>query len=261
MSRTRLLAPIVALAFCGCGDMRLVDELPDAEVAEAYEGVIDADRAKPPIRYTFYDGELPPGLALAEDGTVSGVPMGYGSYEFQVLAVDDNDRWVVATLHLEVGADEGQVYLGPVMGEEELGGLCLEGFDAPGGEVRTLMCQPWVRIDGAGMQGQSQRALQPGAFWVGEDGAADAGWGDDVLLRSLDPAGVGWNFEPGEFQPEAIEADPNSPVDTTVDEAGLLFAGEATGPGTVRVEHGQYGVGEFEILVVPPDFCPAPGGC
>ena len=50
-------------------------------------------------------------------------------------------------------------------------------------------------------------------------------------------------------------------MDTTGDEAGLLFAGEATGPGTVRVEHGQYGVGEFEILVVPPDFCPAPGGC
>ena len=261
MTRTRLLAPIAAVLISGCGDMRLVDDLPVAVVAESYQGTVEAERAKPPISHALYDGEFPPGLALAEDGTVAGVPMGYGIYEFQVLAIDDNDRWVLATLHLEVGADDGQVYLGPVLEDDELNGICLDGYTDGSGDVHQLMCQPWVRIAGAGMAGQSERPLHAAAFWVGEDGEPEGGLGDDVLLRDLEPLEVAWSFEPGEFLPEAIEADPNSPVDTGVDANGLLTAGESTGPGTVHLDHDRYGAGEFEVLVVPPDFCPAPEGC
>jgi hypothetical protein len=261
MTRTRLLAPIAAVLIGGCGDMRLVDDLPVAVVAESYEGIVVAERAKPPISYALYEGELPAGLTLAEDGSLAGVPLGYGSYEFDVLAVDDNDRWVVATLHLDIEADDGQVYLGPVLADDELNAICLDGYADGNGDLHRLMCQPWVRIAGAGMAGQSERPLRVGAFWVGEDGEPEAGRGDDVLLRDLESLEVAWSFEPGEYPPEAIDAEPNSPVDTDVDASGLMTAGEATGPGTVHVEHSRYGTGEIEVLVVPPDFCPAPEGC
>ncbi len=252
-----VLPPVIA----GCGEMRLVDDLPPATLLTSYQAQISAERAKPPIRYDLFGGELPDGLELAGDGTLTGVPVGLGSYPFEVRAIDDNDRWVVATLHLEVEADPAEVFLGPVLDEEDLNGICVDGYTDDVGEVHRLLCQPWVRIQGAGMPGQSERALVAGVFWVGDNGQPDGGWYDDLLLRTLDPDEVVWSFEPGEFWPEAIEAGPNSPTDTTVDGTGLLGAGESTGPGTVQVSHETFGVDGFEVLVVPPDFCPAPQGC
>ncbi len=252
-----LLGPILA----GCGDMRLVDALPAATLLQPYEASIAAERAKPPIRFDLFEGVLPEGLTLASDGTLAGTPVGVGTYEFRVRAVDDNDRWVVAALHLEVQVDASEVYIGPILTTDGLHGLCLDGFEDGAGDVRHLMCQPWVRIQGAGMEGQSEYSLSPGVFWVGDDGEAEGGWGDDLLLRELDPLALSWSFEAGESWPEALDAGPNRPEDSTVDGAGLFTAGESTGPGWVHVTDEVFGDGAIEVLVVPPDFCPAPQGC
>lgn len=252
-----LLGPVLA----GCGEIRLVDDLPPAPLLEPYEAAITAERAKPPIQFDLFEGELPGGVVLGQDGTLSGTPVGVGTYEFQVRAVDDNDRWVVAALHLEVETVPEEVYVGPILTGDGLPGICVDGYTNGSGEVHTLMCQPWVRIQGAGMVGQDERALLPGVFWVGENGEAEGGWGDDLLLRELEPLAVSWSFEPSESWPEAVEAGPNSPADAAVDATGVFTAGEATGPGWVRVSDEQFGSGDIEVLVVPPDFCPAPQGC
>ena len=252
---------LLSLIATGCGEMGVLDELPAAALLEPYQASLESEHAKPPIRYDLFEGELPRGLELSSDGTLSGTPEGAGTYEFSVRAVDDNDHWTVATLHLDVTWQEGQVFLGPVMGADELNDLCLDGYARGDGEIVHLMCQPWVRIEGAGMANQTQRQVTPGVFWVGENGQPDGGWFDDLLLRELDPLDIEWSFAPGESWPEAVNAGPNRPDGTDVDATGVLTAGEATGPGAVEVVHERYGTGAIDVLVVPPDFCPAPQGC
>ena len=217
--------------------------------------------ARSPARFDLFDGELPPGLSLAPDGTVYGTPMGIGAYAFEVRVVDAQDRWAVAPLHLEVDYAADQIYVGPILEEDDLNGICLDGYLAISGDTRHVMCMPWVRISGAGMPGQSSRSLEGGVFWVGPNGAAEGGWFDDVLLRPLPASELDWEFMAGESWPEETADGPNCPDDATIDAGGVLRAGERTGPGQLLVTHETYGTYTAETMVVAPDFCPAPEGC
>ena len=244
-----------------CADIEIPDDLPDAHLLEHYEGYLTAKYARSPARFDLFGGELPPGLSLAPDGTVYGTPLGVGSYSFDVRVVDALDRWVVASLHLEVDYEADQIYVGPILEEADLTGICLDGFTTVSGDRRHVMCMPWVRIAGAGMPGQSRRTLEGGVFWVGPNGAAEGGWFDDVLLRPLPPDELVWEFSAGESWPEETAEGPNSPTDTAIEEGAVLSAGESTGPGQLLVTHDTYGTNLVETMVVAPDFCPAPEGC
>lgn len=57
-----------------------------------------------PYVFTFAFGELPPGLTLAIDGTLSGTPTVSGIYEFALQATDDFGCFVVHPCSLEVTA-------------------------------------------------------------------------------------------------------------------------------------------------------------
>ena len=57
-----------------------------------------------PYVFTFAFGELPPGLTLAIDGTLSGTPTASGIYEFAVQASDDFGCFVIHPCSLEVAA-------------------------------------------------------------------------------------------------------------------------------------------------------------
>ncbi len=253
---TAAAAPLVA-----CQGVQVIGALPDASLMQPYSASIAVLNAVGPLRVDLVDGELPSGLSLSPDGTVAGEPLGAGSYTFTVRVVDRRDRWDQAPVTLEVDTDPYQVYLGPALTEDELSQLCLTGVVVDG-ETRHLLCQPWVRVTGTGMSGQQSRQLTAGVLWVGPDGEANGGWGDDVLLRRLDAADITWTFEPGESTPTLFpEAGPLSPTDAAVDAGGMLRAGELTGPGTVRIQHAELGAGAIDVLVLPPDWCPAPSGC
>jgi len=256
-----LAAALLGSIAGGCNDPEILDDLPDAVLGEAYDALVHSRYAREPVRYDLFDGDLPLGLDLDDQGHISGVPIGAGLYTFEVLLVDMDGNWAVQALILEVTYGEDEIFVGPIMDDEELNGLCLEGIARPDGETRHLMCKPWVRVAGAGMPGQSERTIEAGLFWVGANGAADGGWFDDVLIRALPSDEVAWRFEPDEFLPEETVEGVNSPEDADVTEGGVLVAGELTGPGWIHVDSADHGSHAIEALVVPPDFCPAPGGC
>lgn len=256
-----LAAALVGSFAGGCHDPEIFDDLPDAVLGEAYDALLHSSHAREPVRYDLFDGELPTGLSLDDQGRITGVPIGAGPYPFEVLLVDMDGDWVVQELVIEVVHEEGEVFVGPVLTPADLNGLCLEGFDVSGEEDRHPMCLPWVRIHGAGMPGQSERAVEAGLFWVGGNGAADGGWFDDVLIRTLPSDTIEWTFEPGEFLPEESAEGVNSPSDAEVTKGGVLVAGELTGPGWIHASSADHGSHAIDVMVVPPDFCPAPGGC
>jgi len=255
------VALLVAWCAAGCADIDVADDLPPATLAEPYEAALSITGARGSALVDLYSGALPDGLTLDGDGTLHGTPVGIGPYPFTVRVVDSVSRWVLAPLTLEVTASADQIYLGPVLTAEDMNRLCLDGVELPDlGEVH-YMCLPWVRIDGGGMAGQTERPLRAGVLWVGPDGEAAGGWGDDVLLRELASDELAWSFQPGISIPLYDLDGPNSPTDTTVSADGTLIGGQHTGPGEVLVSHPTYGDGAIEVLVVPPDFCPSPSGC
>ena len=256
-----VMAALVVGCLGGCRAPEIFDDLPDAALAESYDALLHSRYAREPVRYELFDGDLPAGLSLDSEGRLAGFPVGAGSYPFEVLLVDAGGDWTVGALNLEVTYTDDQVFVGPVLDTEELNGICLEGIEGPDDEPRFHMCMPWVRISGGGMPGQSERTLQAGLFWVGGNGTAEGGWFDDELLRTLPSDEIQWGFEAGEFVPQEASEGINSPLDTAVTEGGVLVAGELTGPGWIHVDHAEHGAYTIDALVVPPDFCPAPGGC
>jgi len=262
--KMKYLKAMVALPLLlagACFDIEVPDDLPDAQLLEHYEGYLTARYARAPARFDLYGGELPPGLSLAPDGTVYGTPLGVGAYAFDVRVIDAMDRWALVSINLQVDYEADQIYIGPILDDGDLNGICVDGFPTVSGDRRHLMCMPWVRIAGAGMAGQSQRDLEGGVFWVGPNGAAEGGWFDDLLLRPLPPDELTWTFTAGESWPEEASEGPNSPADTSIQEGSSLVAGERTGPGQLLVSHEAYGTYTVETMVVAPDFCPAPEGC
>jgi hypothetical protein len=65
--------------------------LPNGTVGSAYEQIIAAPSGIAPFTFWVALGALPPGLALASDGTLAGTPTATGSYAFTVGAADGDD--------------------------------------------------------------------------------------------------------------------------------------------------------------------------
>jgi len=203
-----------------------------------------------PVGFGVTSGSLPPGLDLADDGLIDGAPTDFGTFKVQVTATDGAEEQVTADLVIEVGYDGERLFLGAVPEDGEYNNMC------GGGAMLDQMCHPWVRLVGAGVEDQVERALLPALWHVGPDGQPDDlldGFGDDILVRTLDPLSVLWSFE-------ALvgETDHNidvSPVDAGITAEGVLQAGEETGPGVVRVESDEWGSGEAPAHVIPPDWC------
>ncbi len=59
------------------------DELPEAVMQYEYSVKLEADRTEF-VKWRLVSGELPEGLALSEDGTISGVPEEFGEFTFKI---------------------------------------------------------------------------------------------------------------------------------------------------------------------------------
>lgn len=80
-----------------CSTITLDDTLPDGKTKKAYTGTIKANGGTSPYTYALAEGEIPPGLTLSSDGTLSGTPTDSGTYAFEVTATDSKGcqgEWV-----------------------------------------------------------------------------------------------------------------------------------------------------------------------
>jgi uncharacterized repeat protein (TIGR01451 family) len=66
------------------------DPLPNAAVGANYYQVVIASGAAFPATYTVISGTLPPGLTLATDGVLSGIPTSVGTYTFTISETDSS---------------------------------------------------------------------------------------------------------------------------------------------------------------------------
>lgn len=80
----------------------LTGDLPVATVGAPYSARIMGGGGAPPYTYSVRSGSLPPGLTLAPDGELSGVPGSSGRYSFVAAVTDSRSRQIGAGFALTV---------------------------------------------------------------------------------------------------------------------------------------------------------------
>lgn len=63
-------------------------ELPSAQIGTSYSQTLTAEGGVQPYYYSIKSGNLPPGISLSREGTISGTPIESGSFNFLVTAND-----------------------------------------------------------------------------------------------------------------------------------------------------------------------------
>ncbi|MCK6527788.1 putative Ig domain-containing protein [Myxococcota bacterium] len=221
---------------------------------QSYSGLLVATGgAIEPVVFTLGEGSLPPALTLDSGGLIGGTPTDFGVWQFTVAALDASGASAAAAVELVIDFDPAEIYLGAVPADGEYNNMC----DDSSPSLHQL-CHPWVRLAGTGIE-QTVRALLPALVHVGADGEADdltRGLGDDVVVRLLEPTSVTWEFEP--LVGDTAQHIDISPTDTTIDDVGVITAGEEAGPGQVRLDSEEWGEGLTPTHVVAPDWCPEP---
>ncbi|MBY0225547.1 MAG: autotransporter domain-containing protein, partial [Hyphomicrobium sp.] len=91
----QIIAPTIAISSSP-------SPLPAGSAQVPYSASFSASGGTP--TYTFVAAGLPPGLALASDGTLSGTPTAAGSFTFDVTATDANGFSVTTPFTLTIGA-------------------------------------------------------------------------------------------------------------------------------------------------------------
>jgi hypothetical protein len=150
--------------------------LPPARVGDPYETRIQAAGGAGALVFSIVGGDLPEGLALARDGTVSGTPAAAGSSEFEVEVVDDVGRSDRADLSIDVvhGVDLVTERLPPTelgaaydVALEVTGGAAPVDFSIARGEV-----PPGIALAGGGR--------------IAGAGTADGSWTFTVRVDAAD---------------------------------------------------------------------------
>jgi hypothetical protein len=78
------------------------DDPPSATVGLPYSHSFTARGGTGSYSWSIASGELPPGLALSADGTVSGIPTDPGAYSFTIAVADADAPAVTATCSIEI---------------------------------------------------------------------------------------------------------------------------------------------------------------
>ena len=78
--------------------------LPDGARGAAYTATLSASGGAPPYTWTVASGSLPPGLSLSLSGTITGTPIGAGTFAFTVETADSALQTATAGLSIVVPA-------------------------------------------------------------------------------------------------------------------------------------------------------------
>jgi hypothetical protein len=237
-----------------------LSQVVDASYGQPYEAFVTVVDYDGPARFTHGSGLLPEGMSLNEAGRLAGTPMELGDFEITVLASDmKRVEDFVEPVTLRVLPPE-DAFLGYEHDQ-------INNMTAQGGFMRGI----WVRVNGAGEEGQESWTMNPGVYLPGvnniaEDGQDDAleeGRFDDVRLSTLDFSELeifysGWeatieeSYDPPQYpNPHTPEGDP-----PTINSSGTVTAGADTGGAELRLVHPEYGEVTTTVFVVPPDWCP-----
>ncbi|MFP2926957.1 lamin tail domain-containing protein [Pyxidicoccus sp. 3LG] len=84
------------------------DAPPAATAGSSYLYTVPVTGGRPPLRWSRVEGSLPTGLSFSEEGMVSGIPQGRGTYSFTLRVEDANGARGEAQLSLEV-RDPGEL--------------------------------------------------------------------------------------------------------------------------------------------------------
>jgi uncharacterized protein (TIGR03437 family) len=76
--------------------------LPNGTVGQNYTSTLSATGGTTPYSYALLSGNLPPGLNLLSNGTISGVPTTTGAYTFTTRATDTANNNTTATLTINI---------------------------------------------------------------------------------------------------------------------------------------------------------------
>lgn len=258
-----LLAGLIAHGLLGCGgdgtfggtdgddvagrplDLRALSGAP---VLVPYSAGIRVQGWAGDATFTLVDGDLPPGLELTAAGVLQGTPTWLGAWTVTVRATDLPFPDSLGPVTVEV-VDDGTVGLGFVHDQ-------LNNMQDIGGP--PLMSRPWLRLGGGGEPDMDSWAIDAGLYAAGPDGVHELGYGDDVLVGAVPPSALvlstlGWQG-----------ATPEWDTDDPATVQGLVVSAHGdTGTLTAALQHPDWPTAEFEVIVVPPDWCPLgehPGG-
>ncbi len=78
--------------------------LPAAAVGQPYTSTLIALNGVAPFSFTLVSGSLPPGITLAGNGNLSGIPTTAGIYQVTIKVTDANSNTAQATINLFVGS-------------------------------------------------------------------------------------------------------------------------------------------------------------
>jgi hypothetical protein len=87
--------------------------LPNGTNNVAYSQALTASGGQPPYSWTNVSGALPPGLALATNGVISGVPTTNGTFDFTVKVTDTLGGTATQALALTVPSLPGVIWIQP----------------------------------------------------------------------------------------------------------------------------------------------------
>ena len=76
--------------------------LADAVVGQDYSQTLKAAGGSPPYSWALKTGKLPDGLALSDEGVISGLPTTTGQVSFEVQATDRSGQSIIAPLSIDV---------------------------------------------------------------------------------------------------------------------------------------------------------------
>lgn len=224
--------------------------VPDGALFVAYGGQLRTSPGSE-ARWALSSGALPSGLALGEDGAITGTPDWIETATVTVTALIEGRDPVVGDVTITIERGDQPVFLG----------FPRAPFVSPAGTV--LLGDLWARVDGGGEPGQTAVTIAPGWYLAGSDGIAEGGGGDDERVGDL-VDGEGVDVLVGQWWPSA-DVEPDPPLDpsghvnegsepTFVD--GVFTAGADTGRLAVTLWRDDVEPLLTGFSVVPPDWCP-----
>jgi streptogramin lyase len=84
----------------------VTDYLYNGMVGRAYNQQIEITGGTPVLTWSIVSGDLPPGLTLNQDGTITGTPTARGKYQFTVQVIDGKAQSETAQLQIIIESDE-----------------------------------------------------------------------------------------------------------------------------------------------------------